>query len=62
MEPSVPEIHYHLGVVYAKLGLTAQAEIELMRALDLRPDYKAATKAKADLSQLPTANLATGDP
>ncbi len=51
LEPNVAEIHYHLGMVYSKLGLNPDAEIELGRALDLRPDYPEAEKAKQVLGK-----------
>jgi tetratricopeptide (TPR) repeat protein len=45
------EIRYHLGVVYAQLGLTEQADLEFRRALTLEPDYEPAKRAREQLKQ-----------
>lgn len=51
--PDQAEIRYHMGVVYAQQGLTREAEIELNRALALKPDYPEALRAKSLLRQPP---------
>ncbi len=51
--PDAAEIRYHLGVVYAQQGLTGEADIELSRALVLKPDYPEARRARALLRQAP---------
>ena len=51
--PDQAELRYHLGVVYAQQGLTREAEIELNRALALKPDYPEARRAKDLLRQPP---------
>jgi tetratricopeptide (TPR) repeat protein len=47
--PDNPDIHYHLGMAYAKNGQTAQARQELERTLKLNPN---ASDAKKQLAQL----------
>ncbi|MGC2245091.1 MAG: tetratricopeptide repeat protein [Terriglobales bacterium] len=47
--PDNPEIHYHLGMAYAKNGQTALARQQLERALKLNPN---ATDVKKQLAQL----------
>ena len=37
LEPGIAEIRYHLGTVYAKLGLSADAMTEFDRALAVKP-------------------------
>jgi predicted Zn-dependent protease len=49
--PLVAEIRYHLGVVYAQLGLTTDAAREFDRALVLDPENKDITEAKKRLRQ-----------
>jgi tetratricopeptide (TPR) repeat protein len=48
--PELAEIRYHLGAVYARLGLNREASQELGRALTLAPDLAA---AKDTLAALP---------
>jgi tetratricopeptide (TPR) repeat protein len=45
LDPNVPEIHYHMGVVLQESGDTAGARLEYERAIRLRPDYAEAEKA-----------------
>ncbi|MBC8104006.1 MAG: tetratricopeptide repeat protein [Cytophagales bacterium] len=52
-EPSIAEMHYHLGVVYGQLGLIREAHLELGRALLLDPDSAEAREAKKRLRQPP---------
>jgi tetratricopeptide (TPR) repeat protein len=47
--PDNPDIHYHLGMAYAKNGQTALARQQLERALKLNPN---ATDVKKQLAQL----------
>ena len=47
----VAEIRYHLGVVYAQLGLTTDAAREFDRALVLDPGSKEIAEAKKLLRQ-----------
>ncbi len=47
--PDNPNIHYHLGMAYAKSGQTALARQQLERALKLNPN---AVEAKKQLAQL----------
>jgi Flp pilus assembly protein TadD len=54
------EVHYHLGVVYGALGQTADAELELNRALQIQPKYPEAEKAKASLHQPPGKGVLEG--
>ncbi|MES2462200.1 MAG: tetratricopeptide repeat protein [Armatimonadota bacterium] len=49
--PMIAEIRYHLGVVYAQLGLTTDAAREFDRALVLDPENKGITEAKHRLRQ-----------
>ena len=51
--PDEPEIRYHLGVVYAQQGRTAEAHTELSRALVLKRDYPEARRALDLLRQAP---------
>ena len=53
LAPDQAELRYHLGVVYAQQGLTGEADIELSRALVLKPDYPEARRARALLRQAP---------
>ena len=54
--PDEPEIRYHLGVVYAELGLKKDALLEYERALRLRPDFAPAQTERARLMGLPGIN------
>lgn len=58
--PAIPELRYHLGVVYGALGLAHEAERELARALLLRPDYPEAEKARARLRRPPGQGVTQG--
>jgi hypothetical protein len=60
MAPDIPELRYHLGVVYGQLGLTRDAEIELERALRLRPNYREAQEARARLKTAPGMGVLRG--
>jgi Flp pilus assembly protein TadD len=46
--PSVPEVHYNLGYVYAKKNNAAAAEAALLKAIELKPDYAEAYAALAE--------------
>jgi tetratricopeptide (TPR) repeat protein len=54
LAPDVPEIRYHLGVVYAAMNLRQQALIEFEHATNLRPGYEEAEKEKRRLMQSTT--------
>jgi len=47
--PDNPDIHYHLGMAYAKIGQNALAREQLERALKINPN---ASEAKKQLAQL----------
>jgi tetratricopeptide (TPR) repeat protein len=51
--PTISEIRYHLGVVYAQLGLTTDAAREFDRALVLDPENKEVLAQKKRLRQPP---------
>jgi Flp pilus assembly protein TadD len=50
--PNRPVPHFHLGLVYAKLGDTANARASLERALKLKPDFAGADEARRVLASL----------
>ncbi len=52
--PDEPEIHYHLGVVYAELDMKREALLEFERALVLSPGYGPALQEKLRLSGVPS--------
>ena len=54
--PDIPEIRYHLGVVYAGLDMKKEALLEYERALRIRPDFGPAQAERARLLQLPGVN------
>jgi tetratricopeptide (TPR) repeat protein len=59
--PNEAELRYHLGVVYAQMGLTREAQTELTRALRLRNnDYPDAAKAIRRLRQPPGEGIVRG--
>ena len=47
LTPDVPEIRYHLGIVYAAMGMREQALIEFEHATSLRPGYEDAENENA---------------
>jgi tetratricopeptide (TPR) repeat protein len=49
--PSVPEVHFNLGFVYAKKKDAAAAEAALLKAVELKPDYAEAYGALSELYQ-----------
>jgi tetratricopeptide (TPR) repeat protein len=49
--PSVPEVHYNLGFVYAKKKDAAAAEAAYLKAIELKPDYVEALMALAEVYQ-----------
>jgi tetratricopeptide (TPR) repeat protein len=51
LTPDVPEIRYHLGIVYAAMGMRPQALIEFEHATNLRPGYEDAENEKRRLAQ-----------
>jgi cellulose synthase operon protein C len=50
--PDNPEVHYHLGMAYAKSGQPALARQQFERVLKINPNSSAATDAKNQLAQL----------
>lgn len=50
--PDNPEVHYHLGMAYAKSGQPALARQQFERVLKINPNSSAATDAKTQLAQL----------
>ncbi len=50
---NVPEVHYHLGVVYRDLGNVEWARRHLERAAQDKPDNKIRAKAAEELAKLP---------
>lgn len=55
MEPENAAAHYNLGEAYHTLGRDQEARAEWVRALQLRPDYPAVTRALAELRRPPAA-------
>ena len=39
LDPGNPRIQHSLGMVYLQKGKVAEAEVHLLRALEIRPDY-----------------------
>jgi tetratricopeptide (TPR) repeat protein len=52
-DPNSPEIQYHLGMTYQKLGDRTDADLHLKKAASLAPDSKAGKDAALALTQLP---------
>jgi putative PEP-CTERM system TPR-repeat lipoprotein len=50
--PNRPVPHFHLGLVYAKLGDTANAKASLETALKLKPDFAGAEEARRVLASI----------
>ncbi len=50
--PDSPDIHYHLGMAYAKSGRTALARQQFERVLEINPNSSHAADAKIQLAQL----------
>ncbi|MGA9903324.1 MAG: tetratricopeptide repeat protein, partial [Terriglobales bacterium] len=50
--PDNPDIHYHLGMAYAKSGQTALARQQFERVLKINPNSNDAADAKNQLAQL----------
>ena len=50
--PGIPEAHYHLGMVYARQGKSAEARRELEDSLKAG-DFKDAAEARRTLDSLP---------
>jgi tetratricopeptide (TPR) repeat protein len=50
--PDNPDIHYHLGMAYAKSGQPALARQQFERVLKINPNSSEATDAKNQLAQL----------
>jgi tetratricopeptide (TPR) repeat protein len=46
--PTVPELHFNLGFVYAKKKDTAAAEASFLKAIELKPDYAEAYAALSE--------------
>lgn len=44
-----PDAYYHLGIAYQRKGLNGKAKEAFKKALELKPDYKEAAKALAEL-------------
>jgi tetratricopeptide (TPR) repeat protein len=51
-EGIIPEMHYHLGMVYATKGRHEEAKLELEKATEKNPSYKGVEQAKAELARL----------
>jgi tetratricopeptide (TPR) repeat protein len=49
LDPNNPVAHYNLGQIYRQVGRLQEALAACERALQLRPDYPAATSAAAEL-------------
>ena len=50
--PDNPEVHYHLGMAYAKSGQPALARQQFERELKINPNSSEATDAKNQLAEL----------
>ena len=50
--PDQPEVLYHLGLTYAKLGDKAKAKQTLQRALDLNPRFVGSESARQTLASV----------
>jgi Flp pilus assembly protein TadD len=50
--PDDPQIHFHLGMAYAKVGQAALARQQLEKMLKMNPDSGDASDAKKQLAQL----------
>jgi Flp pilus assembly protein TadD len=50
-QPSVPEAHYNLGVIYSQKKDAASAEASYLKAIELKPDYAEALVGLANLYQ-----------
>src|ERR1035437_396314 len=50
--PDNPDIHYHLGMAYAKSGQPTLARQQFERVLKINPNSSDATDAKKQLAQL----------
>ena len=50
--PDNPNIHFHLGMAYAKTDQPALARQELERVLRINPNYSEAAEVKKQLAQL----------
>ena len=53
-EDVIPEMHYHLGMVYIEKGRVEEAKLELEKAVAEDAKYKALETAKAELEKLKT--------
>lgn len=51
-EPNNPEIHYHLGMTYSKLGDKTDAAAQLKKASDLAPNTQTAKQAAEALARM----------
>ena len=51
-EDAIPEMHYHLGMVYIEKGRVEEAKLELEKAVTDDAKYKALETAKAELEKL----------
>jgi tetratricopeptide (TPR) repeat protein len=50
--PDNPDIHYHLGMAYVKVGQSGNARQQLERMLKINPNSKDALDARKQLAQL----------
>ena len=51
--PDNPNVHFHLGLAYQKIGQPALARQQLLRVLKISPNYSSADDVKKLLLQLP---------
>jgi tetratricopeptide (TPR) repeat protein len=51
-EDAIPEMHYHLGMVYIEKGRVEEAKLELEKAVAENANYKSLDTAKAELEKL----------
>src|SRR3954467_2410804 len=42
LQPNIAEVHYNLGLTLYEIGETAEAELRLKKAIELKPDFSAA--------------------
>jgi len=51
-EDAIPEMHYHMGMVYIEKGRVEEAKMELEKAVAENANYKSLDTAKAELEKL----------
>jgi tetratricopeptide (TPR) repeat protein len=52
LEDSIPEIHYHLGMVYSRKGRIEEAKLSLQKAVANNAKYFGINEAKKELKHL----------